>query len=366
MERPAAAAQTDVGEVAGRARPGRRAGRELGDVPSIGAATTCSIFIASSVTIGSPASTSCPAATWTARTEPGIGATSSTGTAGVRGGRPRGADRRPAAGPAGTRRCGRRRRRGRPRRRRPRTGSTAVPGRATPARRSAVPSSSVEAEGRGGVQPPAAEPRVRGESARRRRGRHAVVREARRSAQSSGGQIRSSVSIRASPVADRGLRTSQRRNRRFVDEPEDDRLVERGGQPIERRGAIRAVGDRSSPASGRTGDRDVALDDAGVDPDRRPGRPAQPLDPAGRRQEAVLGILGVEADLDGMAVRRDRRSRLSSPSGRPSAIASCCSTRSRPGDELGDRVLDLEPGVHLEEEGLAASSSRNSHVPALS
>ena len=34
-------------------------------------------------------------------------------------------------------------------------------------------------------------------------------------------------------------------------------------------------------------------------------------------------------------------------------MRSCSSTRSRPVDQLGDGVLDLEPGVHLEEEEVA-------------
>ncbi len=42
-------------------------------VPSNGAVTVCSIFIASTTTSGCPAYTGCPAATWTARTVPGMG-----------------------------------------------------------------------------------------------------------------------------------------------------------------------------------------------------------------------------------------------------------------------------------------------------
>ena len=45
------------------------------------------------------------------------------------------------------------------------------------------------------------------------------------------------------------------------------------------------------------------------------------------------------------AARRQRTS-----SARPSATSICSSTRSTPGDHLGDRVLDLEAGVHLQEE----------------
>ena len=41
------------------------------------------------------------------------------------------------------------------------------------------------------------------------------------------------------------------------------------------------------------------------------------------------------------------------PSGSPAAISTCSRTRSSPGGHLGDRVLDLDAGVHLEEEVLA-------------
>ena len=52
---------------------------------------------------------------------------------------------------------------------------------------------------------------------------------------------------------------------------------------------------------------------------------------------------------------RDRRRLLGPgrPSVAPAAIASWSATRSRPVTRLGDRVLDLEPRVHLEEEELA-------------
>src|SRR5690606_3477872 len=53
------------------ASPGRTA--RWATVPSIGEATECSIFIASTTTIGAPARTSSPTATGTASTVPGIG-----------------------------------------------------------------------------------------------------------------------------------------------------------------------------------------------------------------------------------------------------------------------------------------------------
>ena len=41
------------------------------------------------------------------------------------------------------------------------------------------------------------------------------------------------------------------------------------------------------------------------------------------------------------------------PSGSPDATRSCRATRSRPDDLLGDGMLDLQPGVHLQEVELA-------------
>ncbi len=104
--------------------------------------------------------------------------------------------------------------------------------------------------------------------------------------------------------------------------------------------------DRSAPRSRR--------------PRRRPCRrayrsPCRPLggrrksgEPPGRRHELARGILGVDA-----------RSRPPSPAGLHVLSAPCRAARRRrrrssldevdPGDHLGDGMLDLEPGVHLEE-----------------
>ena len=98
----------------------------------------------------------------------------------------------------------------------------------------------LEADGARRVEPPAAR---HGSAAQRCRGFQPARRPptpmhpsgiAVRSAQSSGGQIRSSVSMRASPSRTTGSRTSQRRKRRFVVEPEDDRVVERRRQAVQR------------------------------------------------------------------------------------------------------------------------------------
>ena len=84
------------------------------------------------------------------------------------------------------------------------------------------------------------------------------------------------------------------------------------GQPFEGGRAVRTPGDdlgqhRVEPTA------DVAAEaDPGVDADALAGRPAQGLDSTGRGQEAILGVLGIEAHLDGVARRGD-----SGPGGDP-------------------------------------------------
>ena len=58
-----------------------------------------------------------------------------------------------------------------------------------------------------------------------------------------------------------------------------------------------------------------------------PGRQAHELDRAGRGREVLLGVLGVEPGLDGVAELRAAASPSSRP---PSATCSCSLTRSRP------------------------------------
>ena len=79
---------------------------------------------------------------------------------------------------------------------------------------------------------------------------------------------------------------------------------------------------------------------------RREGR-----ERAGGGQEPGAGVLGVEAGLDGVAGERDVvlpvAERLAG------GDAQLLAHQVDAGDLLGDRVLDLQPGVHLEEEELA-------------
>ena len=95
----------------------------------------------------------------------------------------------------------------------------------------------------------------------------------------------------------------------------------------------------------------VALADAGIDPNAL--RPGQVGKPPGGGQESRFGLLRVQPGLDGVPANLRRRpqsergERLAA--GDPQLIDDQVAT----GDQLGDRVLHLEPRVHLQEEELA-------------
>ena len=214
------------------------------------------------------------------------------------------------------------------------------------------------------VEPPAAGPRIARRPGRRRAPRprcHASSGIAVRSAQSSGGQIRSSVSVRAWPS----------RTDRLPHEPAEEPQVRRRARGRRSRRARAPAGRRRSPdrgrarrswrASGRTG--------------RRPRRPARsrhrrgcPRRPAsgaprsGRSRAGTgLGVLGVQPDLDRVA-----RSRPTSDLREPERLAGgdpqLVGDEVAAGDHLGDRVLDLEPRVHLEEGRTRRASSRGTRT----
>src|SRR5690606_17917889 len=79
---------------------------------------------------------------------------------------------------------------------------------------------------------------------------------------------------------------------------------------------------------------------------RAPGKP-EIGDVSGGREEAVGGVLARDAALDRPAARRD----LLLPEGEPlpCRYAQLPLHQVDPGHELGDRVLHLQAGVHLEE-----------------
>ena len=89
---------------------------------------------------------------------------------------------------------------------------------------------------------------------------------------------------------------------------------------------------------------------AGLDPDARGGVGLEALDPTHARQVAAGRVLGVEPHLDRVPGARDlllrQRQRLAR--GDPDLPLD----EVQAGDLLGDRVLDLQAGVHLQEEEL--------------
>ena len=128
--------------------------------------------------------------------------------------------------------------------------------------------------------------------------------------------------------------------------PHDDRhLRQRPVQAGEGLVAVVAVGDDLGDHRVVLRRDDVALGDAGVDPDARPDRQREGLDRARRRREAPLRVLGVESGLDGVALRR-RRLALE-PAARGDVQLQLHEVET--GRQLGDRVLDLQAGVDLEE-----------------
>ena len=95
----------------------------------------------------------------------------------------------------------------------------------------------------------------------------------------------------------------------------------------------------------------VALGHPRVDPDAGSSGKAQQRDASRRGGEVAVGVFGVEAGLDGVAT-------LGRPAGRiPAQLVETTAVRHVDlqldevgvGDDLRDGVLDLQPGVHLEE-----------------
>ena len=93
----------------------------------------------------------------------------------------------------------------------------------------------------------------------------------------------------------------------------------------------------------------VSGEHAGVVADSgAPGR-AQAEDASGARQEALVGVFGVDPALDGMAPLREVF--LAEGQGLSLGDADLELHEVLARDHLRDRVLDLEPRVHLEEVG---------------
>ena len=91
----------------------------------------------------------------------------------------------------------------------------------------------------------------------------------------------------------------------------------------------------------------VALGVAGVDADALALGRAEDAS-AGPGEGRTHRVLGVDAELEGVAACAERPP-ASAVSARRRRSRSCQPIRSSAGGELGHRVLDLEPGVHLDE-----------------
>ena len=122
-------------------------------------------------------------------------------------------------------------------------------------------------------------------------------------------------------------------------------LAHRAAQPGERLVAVAAVGDDLGDHRVEVGGDGVALAHPGVNPDARARGQRQALDAAGGGGEVAVRVLGVEPGLDGVPGLRRRRSFQPAARGdvqlQPDQVGA--------GGDLGDRVLDLQPRVHLQE-----------------
>ena len=136
------------------------------------------------------------------------------------------------------------------------------------------------------------------------------------------------------------------------DEPQDHRLVERARQAVQRLGPVRAVGDDLGEHGVEAAADRLADGDARVDADAVACRPAQPRrrapSPAGSpprrpRRTAAPRRRAPEADV---VLREPQRLARRDPQLVGHEVAT--------GHRLGDRVLDLQARVHLEEQELAA------------
>ena len=130
---------------------------------------------------------------------------------------------------------------------------------------------------------------------------------------------------------------------------DDSGLTQGGAQPRHCFVSVAAPGDDLGDHRVVVGRDDVALRNTGVDADTGAQRELQQPHGARRGRKFVVGILGVEPGLDGVAEL-----------GRALALESTAAgdedlqlDQVDAGGDLGDRVLDLQPGVDLEErEGL--------------
>ena len=183
------------------------------------------------------------------------------------------------------------------------------------------PDRDVEAAQRAAVQAPAvaARPRIGaflGAARRRAHGRRRRPRRPRsagRAASNSTARSRSISAVSRSAFANDALRTTRRRNATLVCTPTMWVCASAASSRASASRAVAAVHDQLRDHRVVVRRDRVAFAHAAVDPHLRVGaareldRRRQPVDlePAGRRQEAGVGVLGRDARLDRMAVDRE-------------------------------------------------------------
>ncbi|CAA9222237.1 MAG: hypothetical protein AVDCRST_MAG54-624 [uncultured Actinomycetospora sp.] len=129
----------------------------------------------------------------------------------------------------------------------------------------------------------------------------------------------------------------------------DDEVVERAGEAGARDGAVGPPGvDLAEQRVVCAGHRVAGLDPE-VAAHPRPGRQHEPRHPARRRAEALPRVLGRDPGLDRVPVDGDRPDDVGERF--PGRDPQLGDDEVHAGDQLGDRVLDLQTGVHLEERG---------------
>ena len=142
----------------------------------------------------------------------------------------------------------------------------------------------------------------------------------------------------------------QERLRRRATSKHDGGLAQSTSQAGQRLAPVLPPGDDLGDHRVVVGADHVALGDPGVDADARARTAARSSTTVpGAAREALIGVLGVEAGLDRVA-DLDRRF---ADQGLAVGDEQLQLDQVEPGGGLGDRVLDLQPGVHLQEgEGL--------------
>src|SRR6266511_4144482 len=126
---------------------------------------------------------------------------------------------------------------------------------------------------------------------------------------------------------------------------DDGALRQRPAEPGQRLAAVAAPGDQLGDHRVELGRDAVARGDSGVDPQPRARGDVEQIDGPRTWREVVVGVLRVDADLDGVA----------GPGWRPPLKAPAHGhvelqlDQVHAGGELSDRVLDLQARVHLHE-----------------